>query len=57
MKLKKLWDELGSYSNTTYSCGADNKRRKFMQFLIGFNDSYSVIRGQLLLMNSLSDVT
>nr|KYP51594.1 hypothetical protein KK1_026622 [Cajanus cajan] len=24
-KLKKLWDELGSYSNAICTCGADNK--------------------------------
>jgi len=29
-KLKKLWDELGSYNNATYTCGVDNKRRKLM---------------------------
>ncbi|XP_014490342.1 uncharacterized protein LOC106753071 [Vigna radiata var. radiata] len=56
-KLKKLWDELGSYSNATCTCGADNKRRKLMQFLMGLNDSYSAIRGQILLMNPLPDVT
>jgi len=56
-KLKKLWDELGSYSNATCTCGANNKRRKLMHFLMGLNDSYSVICGQLLLMNPLPDVT
>jgi len=56
-KLKKLWDELGSYSNATYTCGVDNKRCKLMQFLMGLNDSYSAIRGQLLLMNPLPNVT
>ena len=44
-KLKGLWDELGSYSSTTCSCGADHKRRQLMQFLMGLNDSYKAIRG------------
>jgi len=55
-KLKKLWDELGSYNNATCTCGTYNKRRKLMQFIIRLNDSYSAICGQLL-MNSLPDVT
>ena len=56
MKLKKSSDELDSYSNTTYTCGTNNKRLKLMQLLVGLNDSYSVIRGQLLLMNPLANV-
>jgi len=55
-RLKKLWDELGSYNDTVCSCGADHKRRKLMQFLMGLNESYSAIRGQILLMNPLPDV-
>jgi hypothetical protein len=55
-KLKGLWDELGSYSNTVCSCGADHKRRQLMQFLMGLNDSYKAIRGQILLLNPLPDV-
>ena len=55
-KLKKLWDELGSYNDTVCSCGVDHKRRKLMQFLMGLNESYSAIRGQILLMNPLPDV-
>jgi len=50
-KLKKLWDELGSYSNTTCTCEVDNKRHKLMQFIMGLNDSYNAICGQILLMN------
>lgn len=56
-KLKKLWDELGSYNDAVCTCGANNKRRKMMQFLMGLNESYSAIRGQLLLMNPLPDVS
>jgi len=56
-KLKKLWDELGSYNDVVCTCGANNKRRKLMQFLMGLNESYSTVRGQLLLMNPLPDVS
>ncbi|KAH9786417.1 retrovirus-related pol polyprotein from transposon RE2 [Citrus sinensis] len=55
-RLKKLWDELGSYNDTVCSCGADHKRRRLMQFLMGLNESYSAIRGQILLINPLPDV-
>ncbi|RVX20135.1 Retrovirus-related Pol polyprotein from transposon RE1 [Vitis vinifera] len=55
-RLKRLWDELGSYNDTVCSCGADHKRRRLMQFLMGLNESYNAIRGQILLMNPLPDV-
>ncbi|RVW81703.1 Retrovirus-related Pol polyprotein from transposon RE1 [Vitis vinifera] len=55
-RLKKLWDELGSYNDTVCFCGADHKRRRLMQFLMGLNESYNAIRGQILLMNPLPDV-
>ena len=29
-RLKKLWDELGSYSNAICTCGPNNKRHKLM---------------------------
>ncbi|KAL6316042.1 hypothetical protein AAG906_015458 [Vitis piasezkii] len=45
-RLKKLWDELGSYNDTVCSCGADHKRRRLMQFLMGLNESYNAIRGR-----------
>ncbi|KAH7692774.1 RNA-directed DNA polymerase protein [Dioscorea alata] len=57
IKLKKLWDELGSYNDTICSCGADHKRRRLMQFLMGLNESYNAIRGQILLIHPLPDVT
>nr|KYP76552.1 Retrovirus-related Pol polyprotein from transposon TNT 1-94 [Cajanus cajan] len=56
-KFKKLWDELGSYNDAVCTCGANNKRRKLMQFLMGLDESYSVVRGQLLLMIHLLDVS
>ncbi|RVW39739.1 Retrovirus-related Pol polyprotein from transposon TNT 1-94 [Vitis vinifera] len=55
-RLKKLWDELGSYNDTVCSCGADHKRRRLMQFLMGLNESYNAIQWQILLMNPLPDV-
>ncbi|KAM1349391.1 hypothetical protein ACFX10_003533 [Malus domestica] len=56
-KLKKLWDELASYNDSTScTCGAQNEINKLMQFLMGLNESYSAIRGQVLLMNPLPTV-
>ena len=55
-RLKKLWDELGSYNDTVFSSRVDHKRRRLMQFLMGLNESYSAIQGQILLMNPLPDV-
>ncbi|KAK0607454.1 hypothetical protein LWI29_015338 [Acer saccharum] len=53
-KLKGLWDELSSYSNAVL--GAQQDQQKLMQFLMGLNDSYSGIRGQILLMQPLPSV-
>ena len=39
-----------------YSCGVDHKRCKLMKFLMGLNESYGAIRGQILLVNPLPDV-
>ncbi|KAM1801308.1 hypothetical protein ACFX11_032935 [Malus domestica] len=56
-KLKSLWDELSSYSDSSScTCGAQNERNRLMQFLMGLNDSYSAVRGQILLMNPLPTV-
>ncbi|XP_008225782.2 PREDICTED: uncharacterized protein LOC103325406 [Prunus mume] len=44
-KLKSLWDELASYSDSTsWTCGAQNERNKLMQFLMWLHESYSAIR-------------
>ena len=56
-KLKSLWDELASYTDgLTCTCGAQQDRQKLMQFLMGLNESYSIVRGQILLMNPLPSV-
>ncbi|KAK0571783.1 hypothetical protein LWI29_021503 [Acer saccharum] len=53
-KLKGLWDELASYNDAVL--GAQQDQQKMMQFLMGLNDTYSAIRGQILLMNPLPSV-
>ncbi|KAI5330422.1 hypothetical protein L3X38_029820 [Prunus dulcis] len=62
-KLKALWDELASYNlSPTCSCGGmktyneQKDRDHIMQFLMGLNDSYNAVRGQILLMNPLPSV-
>ncbi|CAL2239954.1 unnamed protein product [Prunus armeniaca] len=59
-RMKSLWDELSSYSDVpACSCGAMKKhveqeeRNSLMQFLMRLNESYSAIRGQILLMKPL----
>ncbi|CAL8134233.1 unnamed protein product [Prunus armeniaca] len=59
-KIKTLWDELASYNNLPVcSCGAMKKhseqeeRNALMQFLMGLNESYSAVQGQILLMQPL----
>ncbi|RVX07423.1 hypothetical protein CK203_022506 [Vitis vinifera] len=49
-----LWDELASYNAAAH--GAQQDQQKLMQFLMGLNESYSAIRGQILLMNPLPSV-
>ena len=46
---------MGSYNNTICSYGADHRRHRLMQFLMGLNDTYSAIQGQIMLMNPLPD--
>ena len=53
-RLKDLWDELASYDNAVH--GAQQDQKKLMQFLMGLNESYSAIRGQILLMNPLPSI-
>jgi hypothetical protein len=49
-----LWDELSSYNDTIQ--GTQQEQQKMMQFLMGLNDFYSAIRGQILLMNPLPSI-
>ncbi|CAL9000181.1 unnamed protein product [Prunus brigantina] len=56
-KLKALWDELASYQEP-FSCACDgmkNLAERVMQFLMGLNDTYSTVRGSILMMNPLPD--
>ena len=62
-KLKGLWDELSSYNDLPIcTCGASKNGeereqiRKVMQFLMGLNDSYAAVRGQILLIQPLPSV-
>jgi hypothetical protein len=68
-KLKSLWDELSNYRpfpccscNPSCSCGAIKSVTDFynqeyiFQFLMGLNDSFSQIRGQILLIDPLPSI-
>ncbi|XP_057954676.1 uncharacterized protein LOC131148773 [Malania oleifera] len=68
-QLKTLWDELQTYHpapccscSPSCSCGALQKvfeREQFdytIQFLVGLNDSFSAIRGHLLMMDPLPTI-
>ena len=54
-KLKMLWEELSNY-NTLCTCNAAKDLEQTMSFLMGLNDSYSQIRGQILLMDPIPSV-
>ncbi|KAL0345271.1 UNVERIFIED_CONTAM: Retrovirus-related Pol polyprotein from transposon RE1 [Sesamum radiatum] len=63
-KLKKLWDELGCLRKTpSCSCGALKELAEMketdhlMQFLMGLNDTFEGIRGQILMLEPLPTVT
>uniref|UniRef100_A0A6N2KIH2 Retrotransposon Copia-like N-terminal domain-containing protein n=1 Tax=Salix viminalis TaxID=40686 RepID=A0A6N2KIH2_SALVM len=62
-KLKTLWDELKMSSPVIQcSCGGmkqltnNEEKMRLSQFLMGLNESYSAIRGQIMLMQSLPTV-
>jgi len=68
-RLKSLWDELSNYRpiptctcSPSCSCGAlssivDNYNQEYIfQFLMGLNDSFSNIRGQILLIDPLPSI-
>ncbi|XP_071740316.1 uncharacterized protein [Rutidosis leptorrhynchoides] len=63
-KLKGLWDELDALESPyacTYKCTCENgktngerdQRKRLIQFLIGLDEAYSNIRGQILLLQPL----
>ncbi|CAN6681317.1 unnamed protein product [Malus baccata var. baccata] len=61
-KMKALWDELASYHDP-FTCTCEGlkglaereEKERVMQFLMGLNDSYSVVRGSILMMSPLPD--
>jgi hypothetical protein len=61
-KMKALWDELASCHDPLVCTCAGLKgltereeKKRVMQFLMGLNESYSTIRGSILMMNPLPD--
>lgn len=65
-KLRGFWDELDSYCPFStcdcYQCGEGSKRDahhnedRLMQFLMGLNVTYNLIRGQILLLKPVPDI-
>ncbi|KAB5534429.1 hypothetical protein DKX38_017515 [Salix brachista] len=61
-KLKALWDELSVYHDPVV-CNCEGmktladreEKEKVMQFLMGLNDSYSIVCGSILMMNPIPD--
>uniref|UniRef100_A0A6N2MH16 Integrase catalytic domain-containing protein n=1 Tax=Salix viminalis TaxID=40686 RepID=A0A6N2MH16_SALVM len=61
-KLKAFWDELSAYQEPLV-CNCEGlkaladreEKEKVMQFLMGLNDTYSTIRGSILMMNPIPD--
>ncbi|XP_074313582.1 uncharacterized protein LOC141648764 [Silene latifolia] len=62
-KLKRLWEELRHMrALPTCTCGAHETirklvdERKVIKFLMGLNDSYGVVRGNILMMNPIPNI-
>ncbi|KAH0636003.1 hypothetical protein KY285_035704 [Solanum tuberosum] len=64
IRMKKLWEELTTLSaksicSCTCTCGAKDithkaeQDRRLIQFLMGLNEVYTIIRGSMLMMNPL----
>ncbi|XP_016650537.1 PREDICTED: uncharacterized protein LOC103336587 [Prunus mume] len=61
-KLKALWDELASYQEP-FICDCEGlknlaereEKERVMQFLMGLSNTYSTVRGSILMMNPLPD--
>ena len=63
-RMKKLWEELNTLNvrnqcSCAWTCGAKNglhraeQDRRLIPFLMGMNEVYTVIRGNILMMNPL----
>ncbi|KAH0683951.1 hypothetical protein KY290_022586 [Solanum tuberosum] len=66
-KMKRLWEELGTLDisnqcNCVCVCGAKTtihkaeQDRRLIQFLMGLNEVYTVVRGSILIMNPLPTI-
>ncbi|XP_075099012.1 uncharacterized protein LOC142175905 [Nicotiana tabacum] len=66
-KIKKLWEELNTLNahaqcGCQCTCGAKaymhkaEQDRRLIQFLMGFNEVYTVVRGSILMMNPLPSI-
>ena len=59
-KLKVLWEELANYNMHCTcglcTCGGAKETEHIMTFLMGLNDDFSQIRGQILLMDPIPNV-
>nr|XP_009612857.1 uncharacterized protein LOC104106078 [Nicotiana tomentosiformis] len=66
-KLKKFWEELSTLSKKSQcscncTCGTEKifykteQDRRLIQFLMGLNETYTVIRGSVLMMNPLPNL-
>ena len=63
-KIKRIWDELKSiHEIPNCTCGTATQMNKFIeeqrliQLLMGLNDSYKAIRGQILMMTPLPSIS
>ncbi|XP_019263951.1 PREDICTED: uncharacterized protein LOC109241648 [Nicotiana attenuata] len=66
-KMKRLWEELTTVNthaqcNCQCTCGAKanmhkaEQDRRLIQFLMGFNEVYTVVRGSIIMMNPLPSI-
>nr|XP_009613157.1 protein kinase 4-like [Nicotiana tomentosiformis] len=67
IKMKKLWEELNTLivkSHCTYNCTCGAKEsmhkaeqdKRLIQFLMGLNETYTIVRGSILMMNHLPSI-
>ncbi|XP_070040358.1 uncharacterized protein [Nicotiana tomentosiformis] len=65
--MKRLWEELNTLNayaqcNCQFTCGAKanmhkaEQDRRLIQFLMGLNEVYIVVRGSILMMNPLPSI-